>query len=292
MESYPITTLDPAATPRLLQEIPQPPQRLTYRGTPPPTNVPLVAVVGSRQYTSYGKAVVEHIIGGLAGYQVGIVSGLAIGVDGLAHEAALRHNIYTLAVPGGGLNDSVLYPSRHKRLAYRILKAGGTLLSEYEPTQRAARWSFPQRNRIVCGLCVATVIIEAAERSGSLITARLASDYDRELFVVPGDIFSPMSTGTHQFLKLGAAPITGAQDLIEALQLKPAATQTTSETILSDTLPPEAQQVLHILSEPQEKDELIRQLELPTEQANSLLMQLELSGHIAEIDGVYRRAAA
>lgn len=289
MESYPITTLDPTAAPSWLQEIPQPPTQLNYRGAVPPTDLPLIAMVGSRQYTSYGKAVVEHIIGGLAGYRVGVVSGMAIGVDGLAHEAALRHNLYTLAVPGGGLADSVLYPARHKRLAYRILEAGGTLLSEYEPTQRAARWSFPQRNRIVCGLCAATIITEAAERSGSLITARLASDYNRELFVVPGDIFSPLSSGTHQFLKLGAAPVTGAEDLIEALGLEAIETATNADSRLDATLSAKAQEVLQLLNEPRDKDSLIRQLKLPTDQANTLLMQLELSGHISETDGIYRR---
>ncbi|HMA77966.1 MAG TPA: DNA-processing protein DprA, partial [Candidatus Paceibacterota bacterium] len=240
-------------------------------------------------YTNYGKAVVEHIVGGLVGYQVGIVSGLAIGIDGLAHEAALRHHLYTLAIPGGGLDDTVLYPARHKRLAYRILEAGGTLLSEYEPTQRVARWTFPQRNRLVCGLAQATVVIEAAEQSGSLITARMATDYNRELFVVPGDIFSPVSRGTHQFLKLGATPLTDAKDIIDALELKPTPAKSIAADTAAGAVAPAAQTLLCTLTEPMQKDELIRRSGIATAQANVLLMELELTGHIAETDGTYRR---
>jgi len=286
METYPIQQLDTIPPP--LSHIPQPPTQLNYRGTPPPTTLPLIAVVGSRQYTSYGKAVTDHIIAGLAGYQVGIVSGLAIGIDGLAHEAALAHDLYTLAIPGGGLDDTVLYPARHRRLAYRILEAGGTLLSEYEPTQQVARWTFPQRNRLVCGIAKATIVIEAAEQSGSLITARLTTDYNRELFVVPGDIFSPMSRGTHQFLKLGATPLTDATDIISALQLKPvpASSVATSNDI---PLAPAAAKLLTALTETLNKDELIRRSGLSTEQANRILMELELNGHIVETDGEYRR---
>jgi DNA processing protein len=286
MQTYPLQTLD--TIPLLLREIPKPPEQLYLRGEPLP-DIPLLAVVGSRKYTSYGKAVVDHIIAGLADYEVGIVSGLAIGMDGLAHEAALRHNLYTLAVPGGGLDDSVLYPVRHKRLAYSILEAGGSLLSEFEPTQHVARWTFPQRNRIVCGMCQATVIIEANEKSGSLITARLATDFNRELFVVPGDIFSDTSRGTHQFLKLGAHPLTTAEDIISTLGLKPAAPVALAATPGTDGLAPQAQAILNFLTEPRPRDEIIRELALPTTEANSLLMQLELTGHIIESDGVYRR---
>lgn len=287
MNTYPITQLDAPDFPPLLSEIPQPPTQLNYRGTMPPANMPLIAIVGSRHYTSYGKAAVAHIVKGLASYRVGIVSGMAIGIDGLAHEAALQHNLYTMAVPGGGLHDSVLYPARHKRLAYRILEAGGALLSEYEPEQRAARWSFPQRNRIVCGLCQAIVVIEAAEKSGSLITARMAVDYNRELFVVPGDIFSDMSRGTNQFLKLGATPLTTAEDIVAALGLTH--TQPNQTRTLEQSLSIDAQRIVTTLTAPLPKDELIRQSGLSTDAANVLLMQLELSGHITETDGIYRR---
>ena len=177
--------------------------------------------MGSREHTEYGKEVVEHLISGLKGYPVGIVSGLALGIDGLAHEAAMRHGLYTLAVPGSGLAESVLYPASHKQLAAEILKHGGGLLSEYPPETSAAKWTFPQRNRIMAGLCKATLLIEATEKSGTLITARLAVDYNRELLAVPGHIFSKNSYGTHQFLKLGATMVTEARDILLALGIDP-----------------------------------------------------------------------
>jgi DNA processing protein len=199
---FPINELTATEFPVGLREIPQPPKQLNYRGTLPDAKLALLSVVGSRKYTSYGKQVVEELIGGLEGYPVGIVSGLALGVDSLAHEAALRHHLYTLAIPGGGLSDTRIYPATHKKLAFRILEAGGGLLSEYDPDFRATTWSFPQRNRLVAGISRATLLVEAAEKSGTLITARLTADYNRELLVVPGSIFSKNSQGVHQFLNL------------------------------------------------------------------------------------------
>jgi DNA processing protein len=149
---YPIHTLQPADFPARLQEIPQPPTHLNYRGALPDPQLVLLSVVGSRKYTRYGKQVVDALLNGLAGQPIGIVSGLALGIDSLAHEAALAAKLYTLAIPGGGLHDTVLYPATHKKLAHRILATGGGLLSEFEPTFRATKWSFPQRNRLVAGI--------------------------------------------------------------------------------------------------------------------------------------------
>ena len=203
-----------------LLEIPEPPKSLWYQGNLPPDNLALIAVVGSRECTDYGKQVIEHLIGGLAGYPVGIVSGLALGIDGLAHEAALAHGLYTLSVPGSGLDSSVLYPAAHKNLAEKILTNGGGLLSELPPETGAATWTFPQRNRIMAGLCKATLLIEAGPKSGTLITARMAVDYNRELLAVPGSIFSKNSYGTHQFLKLGATMVTEASDILAVLNIE------------------------------------------------------------------------
>ncbi|MEM9337057.1 MAG: DNA-processing protein DprA, partial [Patescibacteria group bacterium] len=218
--SFPIKELPSAEFPPLLREIPQPPKSLNYRGSLPSPEIRLLSIVGSRKYTTYGKEVVDHLVGGLKGYPVGIVSGLALGIDSLAHEAALKNDLYTLAIPGGGLDDTALYPPSHKRLAHRILEAGGGLLSEFEPTFKATKWSFPQRNRLVAGVSHATLLIEAAEKSGTLITAKLATDYNRELLVVPGSIFSQTSKGTHQFMKLGATPVTSPEDILDILQIE------------------------------------------------------------------------
>jgi len=285
MSSFEIRKLSSAEFPYLLSEIPQPPKELWTVGNLPPPDIKLLAVVGSRKYTTYGKQVVDHLIGGLAGYPVGIVSGLALGIDGLAHEAAIRHGLYTLAVPGSGLDESVLYPASHRNLARNIVDNGGGLLSEWEPTAPAARWTFTQRNRIMAGLCPATLLIEAGAKSGTLITARMCADYNRELLVVPGNIFSSNSVGTHQFLKLGATPVTTAADILAVLGIdieEDAAPKTL--TLLS----PLEDKVLQLLLNPLDRDSLIRKLELPISEAGVLLMQMEMSGHISIEGNIYQ----
>lgn len=281
--SFPLTELPTQEFPRHLKEIPQPPKELRYRGTLPSHDMKLLSVVGSRKYTTYGKQAVDELIGGLARSNVGIVSGLALGIDSLAHEAALRAGLYTLAIPGGGIDDSVIYPASHKPLARRILEAGGGLLSEFAPTFRATKWSFPQRNRLVAGISNATLLIEAGEKSGTLITARMATDYNRELLVVPGSIFSKNSLGTHQFLKLGATPVTSAKDILEILGIE--SESKPSQKIL---LAPDEQRVVDLLEEPLARDELIRRIGMETSVASQLLMVLELNGSITQDNGVYR----
>ena len=274
---FPIRELSTAETSPLLQEIPDSPKKLYLRGNLPPQGTKCLAVVGSRNYTNYGAQVVEYLISGLKGYPISIISGLALGIDSLAHTAALEYGLYTLSVPGSGLDDYVLYPRRNRGLAMRILKQGGGLLSEFEPDFSATPWSFPQRNRIMAGLSHAVLIIEAAEKSGTLITARLATDYDRDLLVVPGNIFSESTKGTHQFLKLGATPITTPSDILEVLDIEPKShTKTESALHLSG----QEQKVLNVLTQPRDRDELIRLLNLPIHEANTLLMQMELQGHI------------
>jgi DNA processing protein len=258
-----------------LLEIPQPPKEIWYQGKLPGESLALLAVVGSRDYTSYGQQVIEHLIEGLKGYPVGIVSGLALGVDGLAHEAALKNNLYTLAVPGSGLDSKVLYPASHRRLAEKILDSGG-LLSELPPMTAAAPWTFPQRNRIMAGLCKAILLIEAGEKSGTLITARMAVDYNRELLAVPGSIFSKNSHGTHQFLKLGATLVTSALDILDVLNIEATVKEKAPRPDLTET----EEKVIKLLHEPTDKDSLLRQLALPTSEANILLMNMEMKGLI------------
>jgi DNA processing protein len=201
----------------LLKEIPDPPETLYVRGTLPTSDTTYLSIVGSRNYTDYGARVIEDLLQGLRGHNICIVSGLALGIDARAHEAALKNNLHTIAVPGSGINDTVLYPKTNQDLAHRILESGGALLSEFEPTFRATKWSFPKRNRIMAGMSHAVLLIEAAEKSGTLITARMAVDYNRDVLVVPGNIFSKNSHGVHQFLKLGATPITSSEDIVDAL---------------------------------------------------------------------------
>lgn len=284
MSSFVIRKLNKKEFPPLLAEIPQPPKDLWLVGDLPPPELTLLCVVGSRKYTTYGKQVIDHLIGELEGYPIGIVSGLALGVDGLAHEAALKHGLYTMAVPGSGLSESVLYPRSHRNLARTIVDSGGGLLSELEPDTSAALWTFPQRNRIMAGMCPATLLIEAGEKSGTLITARMCVDYNRELLVVPGNIFSATSRGTHQFLKLGATPVTNAFDILQALNInivKDAAPKTLP------LLSPQETQVIALLHEPTDRDTLIRNLHLSISEAGVLLMQMEMMGLISLESNVY-----
>ena len=290
--SFPVTQLSADQFPKRLIEIPQPPKQLYLRGNMPAPELKLLTVVGSRKYTSYGKQVIDHLIAGLRNYRIGIISGLALGVDSLAHEAALENGLYTLAIPGSGLDESVLYPAKHKPLARKILESGGGLLSEYEATQKAADWTFPQRNRLVAGISHATLLIEAAEKSGTLITARMATDYNRELLVVPGSIFSKNHEGIHQFLKLGATPVTSASDILEVLNIDTSnAEQLTLGSEAENGLPAlsvEEQAVLAALHEPLSRDELIRKLNIDTAKATQLLMIMEMDGLVVVAAGVYR----
>lgn len=276
---YPIIKLNPEQFPSLLKEIPDPPKQLYLRGKLPSEQYKFLAVVGSRQYTSYGKQVVTQLISGLRGYKVAIVSGLALGIDALAHETALATGLSTIAVPGSGIADLVIGPRTNFGLAQKILSAGGGLLNEFDPDFQATKWSFPQRNRLMAGMSHATLLIEASPKSGTLITARLAVDYNRELLVVPGNIFSENSKGVHQFLKLGATPVIEPNDILEALGIETLTAQTYSEN--RPDLSKEEESVLTLLKEPLEKDVLIRRLELATSEASVLLMRMEMQGYIA-----------
>lgn len=281
---HPVRQLGKEAFPPLLTEIPDAPETLYVRGELPTTPLSYLAVVGSRKVSSYGKMVVEHLVSGLRGYPICIVSGLALGVDTLAHIAALDAQLPTIAVPGSGLNDEVLYPKVNFQLAQRILTSGNGLLSEYAPDFAATEWSFPRRNRIMAGMCHATLLIEAQERSGTLITARLTVDYNRELLVVPGNIFSENSKGVHQFLKLGATPVTSPEDILESLSL-----QTSERVDSGQTYTPHELCILEVLSEPLTQDEIISKTQLTTEIVLATLTGLELSGVIIRNAGYIQR---
>lgn len=270
--------------PALLREIADPPKKLFVRGTLPTDRVWLT-VVGSRAMSSYGRDACDYLLGGLRGYPIAIVSGLAYGVDAAAHRAALKAGLPTIAVPGSGLNWDVLYPRAHVSLAKEILKAGGAHLSEFEPSMRAQDYTFPQRNRIMAGMAKATLIVEARERSGSLITARLATEYNRDLLVVPGSIWNEGSKGTHQFLKLGATPVTTPEDILQALGIafERAIEKRTDLSGLE-------LRVLEIIANPVSRDELIGALKLPISEANVLLSTMEIKELIKEEMGVMRRA--
>jgi DNA processing protein len=273
--------------PHRLREIPDPPKKLYLEGTLPPEDHKWLTVVGSRKYTSYGKEVCERLIEGLRGYPVVVVSGLALGIDALAHRATLAAGLSCVGVPGSGLSPSVLHPASNRALARDILSSGGALLSEFEPDFRPTVWSFPQRNRIMAGLSDAVLIIEAEERSGTLITSRLATEYNRDVLTVPHSIFSATGAGPHMLIKLGATPITSSEDLLAALGFDLTANCQKMTSAYSDCTPDEMK-IIELLKEPLSRDTLLEQLNLPINRANALLSMLELKGHIKESAGEIR----
>ena len=270
--------------PPLLREIPDAPKQLYLRGELPSFDKKWLAVVGSRTMSPYGKQACEYLLSGLSGYPIVIVSGLAFGVDAQAHRSALDAGLSTVCVPGSGLDWDVIYPRTNLPLAKELFEKGGALLSEEKPDAASMEHMFPKRNRIMVGLSHATLVIEARERSGSLITAKLAVDYNRELLVVPGSIFSEGSAGTHQFLRLGAAAVTSPQDILQALGITPAAKDAASR----DDLSAHELRVVELVASPISRDELIRSLDMPTPEANILLSTMELKGVIVEELGVVR----
>lgn len=272
--------------PKALNEIPHPPKKLYVVGDVPDDSYFFLTIVGSRKYTAYGKSVCEEIINGLKGYPIVIVSGLAMGIDTLAHECAMKAGLKTIAFPGSGLSKEVLYPRSNMNLAKRIVENGGCVISEFEPDVKAARWTFPQRNRLMAGISQAVLIIEAEEKSGTLITSKLAIDYNKEVMTVPGNIFSETSKGPHMLLRLGATPVTSYKDILTSFGLEE---KDPAETIDTSDLSEYEIKVLQILRSPKTKDDLLGELGLPIQEANTLLSILEIKGLIKEELGEFRR---
>jgi DNA processing protein len=217
---------------------------------------------------------------------VAIVSGLALGIDGIAHEAALHAGLSTVAVLPSGASDAVIYPPSHRPLAGRILASGGALISEFADDFTPQTWSFPQRNRIMAGLAKAILVVEAGEKSGTLITARLAMEYNREVLVVPHPIGTASGEGCNQLLRQGTTLVRSSEDILEALGIAPAAKETTTPVDLS--LDEEA--VFKSLAEPLERDRLIELAVLPATRVSIALSSLLIKGFVAERMGKIERA--
>jgi DNA processing protein len=275
---------DAPGFPPLLRAIHDPPPGLFLRGSADAAvlSLPSVAVVGARACSSYGAHVARLLGRELAAAGIAVVSGLARGVDGEAHRGALEAGGVTVAVLGCGVDRD--YPAGHRELARRIAKRG-LVVSEYAPGVEPAPWRFPARNRIVAGLAAASVIVEARERSGALITADFALEEGREVFAVPGEITSSLSAGTNALLRLGATPLTSPGDVLDALGIvAPAAPQAE----LGET----DRAVLQRLRDgPASADELARATALDAATVGAALVGLELAGLVAEAEGLYRGVA-
>jgi DNA processing protein len=267
--------------PPLLRAIHDPPKRVYLRGHGDAELLSrtAVAIVGARACSPYGKQVARMVGRELAAAGIVVVSGLARGIDGEAHRGALEAGGHTVAVLGCGIDRD--YPVEHAWLARQIAERS-LLASEYEPGIDPAPWRFPARNRIVAGLCAATIVVEARERSGALITADFALEEGREVFAVPGEITSRLSDGTNALLRLGATPLTSAADVLDSLGV---AQPERAVPQLSD----EAASVLERL--PASADELVRSSGRPAGVVAAALAELELAGLAAEGEGIYRALA-
>lgn len=267
--------------PALLRELHDPPPGLFLRGSADVAllSETLVAVVGARACSSYGAQVARLLGRELAAAGVVVVSGMARGVDAEAHRGALEAGGATVAVLGCGVDRD--YPAAHAHLARGICRTG-LVASEYAPGVEPAPWRFPARNRIIAGLAAATVIVEARERSGALITADFALEAGREVFAVPGEITSGLSAGTNALLRLGATPLTRSADVLEPLGLEPSSTQ-------APELGEHAAAVLAALSEqPATADQLGRVTGLDSAALATALTELELVGAAKEAEGLWR----
>lgn len=278
--------LNPSDYRERLREIPDVPEKLYLLGKMPPPDAKMLCIVGSRNHTEYGKDVCERLIRGLAGRNVCIVSGLALGIDTIAHKTALEVGLHTLALPGSGLGDKALHPQSNLKLAKKIVESGGGMLSEYDPDFKATIYSFPQRNRIMAGISQYILIIEAEIKSGTLITSKLATDYNRDVLAVPGSIFSKTSAGPHMLIRLGATPITCADDLLQAMGFD---IQEKLIDSIEDNCTPLEQKILKILDEPRPRDEIIECLGLHTSEVNIALSLLEMKGFVKETLGEFRK---
>jgi DNA processing protein len=241
-----------------------------------------VAIVGARACSAYGRSVARSLARDLAAAGIVVVSGMARGVDGEAHRGALEAGGVTIAVLGCGVDRD--YPAAHAELARRIGEHG-LVVSEYEPGVEPAPWRFPARNRVIAGLCVATVVVEARERSGALITADFALEDGRHVLAVPGEITSALSEGTNALLRLGAIPVTRAEDVLELFGLEPTVAP-------RPTLGAGAERLLERLADgPAATDDLVRALDLDPGAVSAALVELELAGVAMGEDGVWRAAA-
>jgi len=268
--------------PKLLKEITNPPKKLYVKGTLLKDELCL-AIVGTRKPTSYGIEVCKYFTKELVNYGFTIVSGLALGIDSISHQIALENNSRTIAVLGSGLNK--ITPSTNNNLALKIID-NGAVISEYEPDQDATPYNFPQRNRIIAGLAIGTLVIEAGEKSGALITARLATENNREVFAVPGSIFSIYSKGTNKLISQGAKLVSSPLDILEEFYwFKEKIKEKTIQNLSSDET-----KILEFLIEPKTIEELSLLTNLEIGVLKSILTEMELKNLVLKrLDGLFQK---
>ena len=268
--------------PSRLKEIDQPPPVLYIRGEYLPDDLFAVAIVGTRKVTPYGRQVTEEIASYLAANGMTVVSGLARGVDAIAHQSALRAGGRTIGILGSGVDK--IYPPEHRGLADQMMERGA-IISDYAVSTPPEASNFPPRNRIISGLSLAVVVIEAAETSGALITAEFAAEQGREVFAVPGSILAPQSKGTNRLIQNGALPLLTPADLMQALDIHRIGEQKSARKILP--MDETEAKVLNVLGrEPLHVDEIRNQSGLPIEKISATLALMELKGMVRQVGGM------
>ncbi|MEI8060747.1 MAG: DNA-processing protein DprA [Candidatus Berkelbacteria bacterium] len=268
---------------KLLSEIFDPPIILYCRGNIELLNTISIAVVGSRKYTSYSKSVLDKIIPSLVSADVTIISGLALGVDGMAHYLTLENSGKTIGVLGCGVDE--IYPTSNRQLGERMLNSGGLIISEFPPGTPPLKQNFPLRNRIIAGMSSGTFVVEARHDSGSLITAGLANEYGREVFAVPGNIDSFASEGTNELIKQGAKMVTGAADILSELDI--AFSVGKSSIIMPENI--EEEKIFKAIElEALEVDKISKLTKLDIVTVNSLMSVFEISGKVEKVGGGFR----
>lgn len=265
--------------PTTLKHLPDPPLILYYRGNKQLlNNLYNLAIVGSRRATKYGELAVHKIVAELSKSPVCIVSGLAYGIDAHAHQAALQNKLPTTAILGSGLDDSNIFPKGNYQLAQAIINQNGLLVSEYPPYTSPQKYFFVARNRIIAGLCQATLIAEAAQKSGALITADFATEYNRQVFAIPGSILSAQSVGTNTLIQQGAAPILSGVSVLEEFGLN------TNKTQITINFNHDERAVLQYMqNEPQSFEALLALTKLQTTTLQATLSTLELQSKIKQV---------
>lgn len=274
---------DDSDYPRSLRAIHDPPKVLYYRGALPNHDDFLFAVVGTRKHTHYAELTIRKIFPPLIQSGAIIVSGLALGIDTLAHRAALEYSGKTIAVLGGGVDKNTLYPQTNYSLSEKIVEKGGVVLSEYPPQFKPDKWTFPARNRIIAGISRGVLVIEAPRHSGALITAYAALEQGRDVFAVPGDITRPESEGCNELIKRGAKPVLEAKDVLEEYGL---VQSNFLEQSLNTTLDKDEAALVSLLdTNPKHIDELVGLAEKPVSMISGILSLLEIKGVIKNIGG-------
>ena len=270
-----------AEYPPLLKEIYDPPFCLFKKGKLKTSDSDL-GVVGTRACTNYGKQMTIEIVSELARAGVHIVSGLALGIDGIAHKATIDSGGYTIAVLGGGIDDYTISPSSHRSLAREIVESGGCVLSEYPPGYQPTKFSFPRRNRIIAGLASAVLVVEAGERSGALITSQCALDCGRDVYTIPQNLTSKTSHGPSKLIKEGAALVTSANDILDSLDIHQLDLFEKSTELIPASS--EEEKILAFLSrEPMHIDELRRESKLEGKILSSTLTMMEMKGYARNV---------